>query len=161
MKLTKKMVMNIKQQIIDKVPQPRIASTYGVSRSVISDIATDRRHKDVPWPGDRSLKKPGGQRKVIDYDPTNERVLELESEVVMLTEERNKEKIKVKAGAKVTGLFKAIVQEMDTRIKPYTSLPNLYRPTKKDKIIEHCVMHLSDGHHDQVVRPEMVGGLEN
>jgi hypothetical protein len=159
MKLTKKQVSEIKERLSHNEKQSSIAKIFRVSRSLISDIATGRTRKDVP--GDLVPKRSGGQRKIIDYDPTNDRILELESEVVMLTDERNKEKVKVKAGAKVTGLFKAIVKEMDTRIKPYTSLPNLYRPTKKDKIIEHCVMHLSDGHHDQVVRPEMVGGLEN
>ena len=87
--------------------------------------------------------------------------MELEAEVVHLTEERNRERQKVKAGAKSAGLFKAIVAEMEQRVKPYTSLPTVLDFRRKAKITEHCVMHLSDGHHDQVVRPEEVGGLED
>ena len=50
-------------------------------------------------------------------------VLELESEIVHLTDERNRERQKVKAGAKIAGLFKAIVSEMEQRIKPFAALP--------------------------------------
>jgi hypothetical protein len=85
----------------------------------------------------------------------------LEAEVVHLTEERNRERQKVKAGAKIAGLFKAVVAEMETRIKPFAPLPQAVEFRRKAEITEHVVMHLSDGHHDQVVRPEEVGGLEN
>ena len=87
--------------------------------------------------------------------------MELEAEVVHLTDERNRERAKVKAGAKLGGLFKAIVQEMDARIVPYKALPGACGPKRKGQIVEHCVMHLSDGHHDAVIRPEQVGGLED
>ena len=115
-KLTDKKVAGIKQRLTDKVPQPVIARKYHVGRSVISDIATGRVHKDVPWPeGEPPVpKQAGGQHKPIaDYDPTDEKVLELEAEVVHLTEERNRERQKVKAGAKIAGLFKAITTEME------------------------------------------------
>ena len=70
----------------------------------MSDIATGRVHKDVPWPeGEEPCpKQAGGQHKPIDdYDPTDKKVLELEAEIVHLTEERNRERQKVKAGAKI------------------------------------------------------------
>ena len=80
--------------------------------------------------------------------------MELEAEVVHLTEERNRERTKVKAGAKLAGLFKAITKEMDVRIKPFP-VPVSAENTAKGKIVEDCVLHLSDGHHDQVVRPRL------
>jgi hypothetical protein len=144
--------------------QPAIAKKFKVSRSLVSDIATGRRHKDIPWPEgyEPPKKKAGGQRrKLEEHDPTNERILELESEVAHLTEERNRERVKVKAAAKTQGLFRAIVKEMDNRIVPFRALPGARRPfAKKAPIEEHAVMHLSDGHHDQVISLEESGGLE-
>jgi hypothetical protein len=144
--------------------QPEIAKRFKISRSVVSDIATGRLHKDVPWPNGEppKPKRAGGQRKSIpDYDPTNARILELEAEVLHLTEERNRERQRVKAGAKIAGLFQAVVKEMNQRVKPFTGLPSAYTFRRKAQITEHVVMHMSDGHHDQVVRPDEVGGLES
>ena len=163
MKLTKKKVEQIKRAIADGKQQD-IAKRFKVSRSTVSDIATGRVHKDVPWPNGEppTPKRAGGQRKAIpDYDPTDARILELDAEIVHLTEERNRERQRVKAGAKIAGLFKAITAEMDQRIKPLSPLPSQLEYRRKAQIVEHCVMHLSDGHHDQVVRPEEVGGLED
>jgi hypothetical protein len=163
MKLNIDRVLRIKELLSQKtLPQSEIARRHGVSRSMVSDIATGRAWTEVPWPsGEPCPKKPGGQHKPLaDVDPTNERILELESEVVHLTEERNREKAKVKAGAKITGLFKAVVKEMDARIKPFKALPSAYRPDSKGQIVEHCVLHISDMHADAVVRPGEVGGME-
>ena len=163
-KLTINQVIEIKKMLAwDKLSQAGVAEQFGVSRSLISDIATGRKHKNVAWPDGEAPcpKKAGGQHKPLDEsDPTDERVLELEAEVVHLTDERNREKAKVKAGAKITGLFRAICKEMEVRVKPMKALPAIYKLRDKAKIEEHCVMHLSDGHHDQVVKPEAVGGLE-
>jgi hypothetical protein len=162
-RLSKRTVEKIKVDIAAGTTQPVIAKKRKVSRSVVSDIATGRVHKDVPWPnGDAPTpKQAGGQHKPIpDYDPTNTRVMELEAEVVHLTEERNRERAKVKAGAKIAGLFKAVVAEMEQRVEPLIALPPALDFRRKTQISEHCVMHISDGHHDQVVRPEEVGGLE-
>jgi len=162
-KLSDESVSGIKTLIgVGGKTQAEIAAIYGISRSVISDIATGRIHKDIAWPEGSPVPKPaGGQHNPIpDYDPTDAKVLELEAEIVHLTDERNRERQRVKAGAKITGLFRAITKEMDLRIKPYTALPTTLEIGRKAQITEHCVMHLSDGHHDQVVRPEEVGNLE-
>ena len=161
MKLTDKQVSEIKSKLAAGVEQTSIAGQFRVSRSVISDIATGRVHKKVPWPdGEPCPKKAGGQHKRTDYDPTNERIMELEAEIVHLTDERNRERLKVKAGAKTAGLFKAIVKEMDSRIEPFKALPAARKPQSKAAITEHCVLHISDCHADAVVRAEEVGGLE-
>jgi len=164
MRLTKKKVEKIKQAIADGTKQTEIAKRFKASRSVVSDIATGRVHKDVDWPNGEppTPKRAGGQHKNIpDYDPTDKRVLELEAEIVHLTDERNRERQRVKAGAKIAGLFKAITAEMEQRVKPFAPLPSAFQYRRKAQITEHCVMHLSDGHHDQVVRPDEVGGLED
>ena len=160
--LSVKKVSQIKIDITAGLSQPAIAKNHKVSRSEVSDIATGRRHADVEWPtGEPVPKRAGGQRsKRQEYDPTNERILELEADVVHLTEERNREKAKFKASAKTAGLFKAIVKEMEKRVAPMPIFPALFKPRPKAQIVEHVVMHLSDGHHDQVIRPEECGGLE-
>ena len=56
--------------------QPAIAKRFKISRSLVSDIATGRVHKDVEWPGGErpTPKRAGGQHKDIpDYDPTDKR----------------------------------------------------------------------------------------
>jgi hypothetical protein len=159
---SQKKVAEIKADICAGLKQSEIAKTHKVSRSLVSDIATDRVHKNVPWPEDAPVKKPGGQRKKIEgIDPTNRKILELESEIVHLTQERNTERKKVKASAKTEGLFRAMVREMEQRIVPMKALPPIRHPqVKKAAIEEHVVMHLSDGHHDQVVTLEESQGLE-
>jgi len=163
MRISAAKVARIKTDIAGSMTQTAIAKKYKVSRSTVSDIATGRIHKDVPWPnGEPVPKKSGGQRqKIADHDPTNKRILELEAEVIHLTDERNRERMKNKASAKTQGLFRAITLEMTERIKPFKALPPQFDVRRKARIVEHCVMHLSDGHHDQVVRPEEVGGLED
>ncbi len=161
--LSVKKVSEIKIDIAAGLSQPKIAKKHRISRSEVSDIATGRRHADVEWPtGEPVPKRSGGQRSKLkeEYDPTNERILELEADVVHLTEERNREKAKFRASAKTAGLFKAIVKEMEARVVPMPVFPALCKPRPKAQIVEHVVMHLSDGHHDQVIRPEECGGLE-
>lgn len=143
--------------------QPAIAKQFKISRSTVSDISTERLHKDVPWPdGYEPLpNKKGGQRNVAeDADPT-ERILELEADLLHVTDERNRERAKNKIAAKTTGLFKAVVKEMEQRVKPFKALPAAqpFKP-KKAAIKEHVVMHVSDMHADSVVNPEECGGLE-
>ena len=152
----------IKADLVADMTQATIAKKYDISRSTVSDIATGRIHRDVPWPNGEPLpKRSGGQRKrLAEHDPTNNRILELEAEVIHLTEERNRERAKSKASAKTQGLFRAISLEMSDRIKPFRALPSQLEYRRKAKITEHCVLHLSDGHHDQVIRPEQVNGFE-
>lgn len=163
MKLTKSKVANMKSDLANGMTQPTAAKKYHCSRSLVSDIATNRVHKDVAWPNDdQPVKRAGGQRKPkADYDPTNDRILELESELLHVVDERNRERAKNKVAAKTNGLYKAVVKEMEQRVVPFRALPSVISPTrKKAPIQEHVVMHLSDGHHDQVVTPEECGGLE-
>lgn len=158
-------VAEIKRHICDpKLTQKQIAAKHGVSRSLVSDIATERCHKGVPWPnGKRPCKQSGGQHRPIpEYDPTDSRILELEAEIAHLTEERNRERRRAKASAKERGIFKSMVSALDEKLPRMTALPPVRRRDAYPKapIQEHVVMHLSDGHHDQIVVPEECGGLE-
>ncbi len=161
MKLTTENVRCIKKLLNKGLSQPKIAKRFGVSRSLISDIATGRAWTKVS--GKRSIKRPGGQPKAMDYDPTDERILTLEAEIAMLQDERAAMKRQLKAMTKTHGLFRAMVDEMEAIVTPMKALPRVIpvEPVKNAKCIEeHLVMHLSDGHHDQIVHPSECGGLE-
>ncbi len=163
-KLTTKQVKQVKKDLAaDKLTQPELAKKYSVSRSLISNIATERAHKNIEGPA-APPKAPKGQgKKVPEYDPADQRVLELESEIAHLRDERNYARRKLQAAAKTQGLFQAVVTEMEARVKPFKSLPRVrpkYQANQKAIVTEHLVMHLSDGHHDQIVTPEECGGLE-
>ena len=161
--MTKTKAEKIKIDLSNGMTQPEIAKKHKVSRSLISDIATGRCHKDVPWPdGDAPVKRAGGQRRATPmFDPDNDRIKELESEVLHLREERDHARKAARMSAKQRGLFKAVVDEMDTKVRPFKALPPArdLKP-RKDTIEEHAVMHLSDGHHDQVISLEESGGME-
>lgn len=147
----------------DRLTQPEIAKKFGISRSLVSNIATGRAYKKVEGPD--APPKPGkGQRKKLpEFDPTSERVLELEAEVTHLREERNHARRQLQVAAKSRGLFKAVADEMKARVKPFKSLPKArptYKASQEAAVVEHLVLHISDGHHDQIVTPEECGGLE-
>jgi hypothetical protein len=157
--------MKLKADIAAGMKQTEIATKYKVSRSLVSDIATGRRYKDVPWPEGHTegpVKRAGGQHKPIeDYDPTDRKVQELQAEVLHLTDERNLERRRAKSNAKTEGLFRAMAGELTDKIIPIKPLPKMSKGLRKKGLIEeHAVLHLSDGHHDQIVTPEESGGLE-
>ena len=148
-KLNESQVKEIKGDLTEKLlTQKEIGSKYGVSRSVISDIACGRVHKEV--------------RAEIEMTEQDVRFFKLQSDNEHLREERNNYKRQLKSAAKTQGLFQAVVDEMDERIKPLRPLPSARPKFKEDRgmIREHLVMHISDGHHDQIVTPNDTGGLE-
>jgi hypothetical protein len=163
-RLSEEVATALKALIASGAKQKEVAAKYGVSRSLVSDIATGRVYKDIPWPeGQKPVpKRAGGQHKEIeDYDPTDTKIQALEAEVIHLTDERNLERRRAKSNAKTEGLFKAMADELTDKVMPIKPLPKERpRSTVKKRIEEHAVLHLSDGHHDQVVTPEECGGLE-
>lgn len=160
--LSKRQVSSLKKQIAkgDK-SLTQLAKEFGVSRGLVSDIANERAHTDVKWPkGYKHANKEGGQRKKIRHDPTNDRILELEAEVIHLQDEKNQYKRAAKAAAKQGGLWKAACEVIDEKIKPFKALPGARKTKKSGEIVEDLVLHLSDGHHDQIVTLEETGDLE-
>ncbi len=163
-KLTEAKVKKIKVLLAeDELTQPEIAKKFKVSRSLVSNIATGRAHAKVEGPEAPPKTQKGQRSKLQAHDPTNDRIMELESDVVHLRDERNFARQQMKAAAKTRGLLEAMTSEMDRVVKPFTSLPRARQPFAKSKaggVTEHLVLHISDGHHDQIVRPEECGGLE-
>ena len=163
MKLNAKKVTAIKEMLAEGKTQPETAKKFGVSRSLISDIATGRAWSKVK--GDTPTKKAGGQRKALPtYDPTDKRIISLEAELLHLQDERNVMRRQVKALTKTHGLFQTVAEEMERIVVPMKALPRVVPVERKlikdHQIEEHLVMHLSDGHHDQIVKPSDCGGLE-
>lgn len=145
--LTKDQVREIKHCLATKnMTQQEIGEKFGVGRSVISDIATGRAHTDV----------------VAETTETDNQILKLQGEIEHLREERNSARREMKDAAKTQGLFSAVLEEMELRVKPMRALPSARPEFKKldGAIVEHLVMHISDGHHDQIVTPSDTGGLE-
>ncbi len=162
-KITKAKVASLKQDLTDCVEsQKELAKKYKISRSLVSEIANERAHADVPWPHGKPVpKQAGGQRKPIeDYDPTDRKVQELQGEVLHLTDERNRARKQAKASAKTDGICQAMTGVLTDRIVPIKPLPKARKRVKKGLITEHAVLHLSDGHNDQIVNPIDCGGLE-
>jgi UDP-2,3-diacylglucosamine pyrophosphatase LpxH len=163
-KLTDAKVKKIKVLLAeDELTQPEIAKKFKVSRSLISNIATGRAHVKTEGPEAPPKTQKGQRKKLQAHDPTNDRIMELESDVVHLREERNFARQQMKAASKTRGLLEAMTGEMNRVVKPFTSLPRARQPFAKAKaggVVEHLVLHISDGHHDQIVRPEECGGLE-
>ena len=148
-KLNNDAVAEIKDLLSRKqATQKEIGKTFGVSRSVISDIACGRVHKDV---------KPGTETSAEE-----DQIFKMQAEIAHLREERNLAKRQLNQAAKTQGLFTAVAEEMDDRIKPMIALPKARAPFQpaSDTKTEHLVMHLSDGHFDQVVTKDDTGGLE-
>jgi len=164
LKLTKRRATSLKRDIAAGTKSLQaLANKYKVSRGLVSDIANERTRTDVPWPEDYepALNKKGGQRKKILHDPTDARVLELEAEVIHLNDEKNLLKRQAKAATKTSGLYKAACDVVSENLIPMKALPvQRKRGAQQDIIEEDLVLHLSDGHHDQVVRKEETGDLE-
>jgi len=128
--------------------QKQIGAKFGVSRSVISDISCGRVHKDV--------------KPTTEATEEEAHIFKLQAENAHLREERNLARRQLKTAAKTHGLFQAVADEMEERITPMLALPS-QRPQFKPVsggVTEHLVMHISDGHHDQVVTRDDTGGLE-
>jgi len=162
LKLDIQKATEIKVRLAAGATQRQVAAEFNVSRSVVSDIATGRIWKQAP--GKVPPKRAGGQsNQPVQYDPTDARLLELSSEIHHLRDERSSLQKQVKVMSKSHGLFTAVAKEMERIVRPLSPLPSLpvpRGPVRDRQIEEHLVMHISDGHHDQIVKPSDCGGLE-
>lgn len=110
-----------------------------------------------------SKNKSGGNKTATPkkYNPTDERILRLESQLVAERAEKNALASQTKILKKKAAIFEALVEQMHEYVPPLEPLPGLFKPPKEKKITEHLVMHLSDIHGDEVVKASQVGGLED
>ena len=131
--ITKAKVKKLKADITTGIKQTDLAEKYKISRSLVSEIANERAHKDVPWPnGPPAPKRAGGQHKKIeDHDPTDRKVLELEADLIHLKAERDRARNQARASAKLEGLFQAMSSVLTDRVMPIKPLPKARKKTVK------------------------------
>lgn len=86
----------------------------------------------------------------------------LDARLVATENERNTLKAELKYYQSQAALFDSVISEIDKIIVPFEPLPmSLPIDSKKRTHIEDVVMHQSDEHMDEVVKPETVQNLEN
>ena len=149
--------------------------TQELINAIESDIATDkftgreiaRRHNvDPSYIGKvaRGQAKPlAATAKITEpkADPTDAKVLELESKLVALNDDRNRLSRAYKAAQRKNSIFEAVADELKKTVTPIKPLPrSATQKVTKGKIWESCVLHLSDEHADTIVLPHQVSGLE-
>lgn len=66
----------------------------------------------------------------------------------------------LKVAQKSAVQFDAIVAEVTDLIEPFDPPPCHWKKLPKGRIRESAVLHMSDGHHDSVIEPHKVQGLE-
>lgn len=152
-------VKEIKELLLaNEKTQKEIGEIYGVSRSLISDIATNRAHREVD-PILRPRKIPGGQVKHLNLEQQN---VALIGQLANTRDERNLLKRQLKAASKRIAVVDGIVEQLTPVIQPVKPAKVVKLPKIQGKAIEETlVLMLSDSHCDQVVTPEEVDGLED
>lgn len=157
MTLNKQTITAIKRAInAGLLTQKEIGKKYGCTRSTVSDIATGRIHKNVE-PAITRVKPIGGQPNG-DIETQN---LSLVGTVETLREERNLLRRQLRSASKSYNIFESLVGQLEERIIPLKPKGSVYIPKRSPDVEETLVLHLSDGHHDQIILPEEVNGLEN
>ncbi len=148
------------QELIDKIKKDletsglsnrKIAQKYHVGSNYVDKVASGQAK---PLTTTAKIPEPKA-------DPTDERVLELESKLIALNDERNRLTKAYKAAQRRNSIFEAVADELKKTVTPIKPLPRPSTPrTTKGKIWESCVLHLSDEHADTIVLPHQVSGLE-
>jgi hypothetical protein len=88
-------------------------------------------------------------------------VRNLRADKLFLENELRAARAELRASSRDHGLYQAIVADLEPRIVPFTPIDNLQPAGMSDRENrETLVIHLSDGHHDQTVRPHECGGRE-
>jgi hypothetical protein len=137
MKLTAEKAASIRK-LLETETQATAAKRYKVSRSTVSDIATNR----------------------IWADAQADDISDCEAELVHVKRENLQLRRIVTSSKLNKGLFNALVSEMETRVKPFAPAKLVTPKARRGAIIEDAVLHLSDGHHDQIITREESGGFE-
>lgn len=152
-------VTEVKKLLLaNELTQKQIGEQFGVSRSLISDIATGRVHRDVE-PVLRNRKVAGGQPSNRNLEAQN---VALIGQLANTRDERNMLKRQLKAASKRIAVVDGIVEQLSPIITPIKPCKPVKIPKIEGKAIdETLVLMLSDSHCDQVITPEEVDGLED
>jgi len=152
-------VKAIKELLLEnKLTQKEIGAKFDISRSMVSEIATNRCYKEIE-PLLQPRKIPGGQPKHLNLETQN---VALFGQIENLRQERNLLKRQLKAASKRISVVDGIVEQLEPIIQPIKPLKKFKPKVQgRDTIDETLVLMLSDTHCDQVVTPDEVDGLED
>lgn len=152
MKKTQKLIDAVQKDLdAGGLSNRKIALKHGVSNDWVGKV---KKGLAMPLVTDSKIEVPKA-------DPTDARILQLESQVISLHDETQRCKKAYKAAQRSNAVFEALVDEMHNVVKPIKPLPLMVKvKPNADKINESLVMHLSDEHADSIVLPHQVGGLE-
>jgi len=151
-------IKQIKKLLLEnELTQRQIGEQFGISRSTVSDIATNRRYRDIE-PRLQASKIPGGQPKHLNLETQN---VALVGQIENLRQERNLLKRQLRAASKRIAVVDGIVEELGPIIKPLKPAASFKFVGPPKTIEESMVLLYSDSHCDQIVRPEEVDGLED
>lgn len=152
-------VVQIKYDIIaGELTQEEIGDKYGVSRSVVSNIATARSYKEV-GPSMTPFKIKTNQRRSLSVEEQN---VSLIGQLANVTVERNKLRRQLKSVAQDKASIDLILEQLAPNVGAIPSPGRLTLPKRpKGSVEETLVLVLSDTHLDEVVTPQEVEGLEN
>jgi transcriptional regulator with XRE-family HTH domain len=152
-------VKAVKELLVENnLTQKQIGEQFGVSRSLVSDIATNRAYREIE-PILQPNRIPGGQVKNLNIEEQN---IGLIGQLENTRQERNLLRRQLKAASKRISVVDGIVEQLLPVIKPIEPLNRfVVAPKGRNTIDETLVLMLSDTHCDQVVTPEEVDGLED
>jgi len=155
-----KKVKAIKKLLLEnKMTQKEIGGQFHISRSMVSDIATNRAYREVE-PILQPQKIPGGQPKHLNLETQN---IALIGQIENLRMDRNMLRRQLRAASKRISVVDGIVEQLSPIITPIKPMKVKAKTSRSSKNIidETLVLMLSDTHCDQVVTPEEVDGLED
>jgi len=152
-------VKAIKELLLEnKLTQKEIGAKFNISRSMVSEIATNRCYKEIE-PLLQPRRIAGGQPKHLNLETQN---VALFGQIENLRQERNLLKRQLKAASKRISVVDGIVEQLAPIIQPIKPLKKFKPKVQgRDTIDETLVLMLSDTHCDQVVTPDEVDGLED
>jgi len=112
--------------------QRQVAKAVGCAQSTVSDISSGK----LGWTDDSAAK------------------------VQELKDNRSVDKARLRVGLRAEYLYDAAIEVIEEKLVPLKPGKTPTFSNRPEAVQETAVLILSDGHHDQVVHPDEVGGLE-
>ena len=164
MRIPDSIILKIKDDLIlGRLTQAEIAEKYStetrvLSRSLISNIATERQYADVGQPMEIPKSRANGR---LQKSP-EEQVVYWKGQAERLRQHWQRAERQLRNLSRQAGTIDYAIEELSEVIVPIKpSKVTNYKPKAKNSIEESAVLMLSDLHADEIVEPQEVDGLEN
>ena len=147
--LTDEQVAAIKAELkLGNKSKAQLGREYGVSRAAIYAISVGNTHKDIGTPNFATESTDSDELEI------------LRDKLAHAKHQLSRNKTLVRRGRRVDGLFEEMRETLEASITPIKTRNYRKQPSGESNGGE-MVLVLSDGHHDSVVTPEEVGGIES